>query len=241
MLTGNACLHCPFTIHSCSSSGGFGLVWFAVWLFLAYERPAYHPTITEEELKYIEERQGDAAIQYKVCGLLKLEIFIGRDVRTQIWPSSWHTFNVIQWRFAQCHAWNTLEVVCSKLPFLIHFTCLTGKILWTLAVCVADIQCCGKLWWHQLLGILTAILWRSARLSMSAFGSMTTSQFWVSALYYWHLILLSDDLKMQYYCNGYLLRFTYYKILSEYARNISHISCEFSIKTLEILLIWWPA
>ncbi|XP_064635986.1 vesicular glutamate transporter 2-like isoform X2 [Lineus longissimus] len=45
--------------------GGIGIVWFLFWLMLAYERPAYHPYITPEELSYIETSQGETAIVYQ--------------------------------------------------------------------------------------------------------------------------------------------------------------------------------
>ncbi|XP_069048885.1 vesicular glutamate transporter 3 [Lepisosteus oculatus] len=39
--------------------GVFGLVWYIFWLLLAYESPAVHPTITEEEKTYIETTIGE--------------------------------------------------------------------------------------------------------------------------------------------------------------------------------------
>ncbi|XP_074660699.1 vesicular glutamate transporter 3-like isoform X2 [Tubulanus polymorphus] len=44
---------------------GMGIVWFLLWLILAYERPAYHPYISMEEKKYIESSQGDMAFTYE--------------------------------------------------------------------------------------------------------------------------------------------------------------------------------
>lgn len=41
--------------------GTFGIMWFCFWLLVSYESPAAHPTITEEERKYIEESIGESA------------------------------------------------------------------------------------------------------------------------------------------------------------------------------------
>uniref|UniRef100_A0A8C6LBF9 Vesicular glutamate transporter 1 n=1 Tax=Nothobranchius furzeri TaxID=105023 RepID=A0A8C6LBF9_NOTFU len=35
--------------------GSFGILWYCFWILVSYESPAAHPTITEEERKYIEE------------------------------------------------------------------------------------------------------------------------------------------------------------------------------------------
>ncbi|XP_030646235.1 vesicular glutamate transporter 3 [Chanos chanos] len=39
--------------------GVFGIIWYTFWLLLAYESPAIHPTITEEERIYIETTIGE--------------------------------------------------------------------------------------------------------------------------------------------------------------------------------------
>lgn len=41
--------------------GTFGIMWYCFWLLVSYESPAAHPTITEEERKYIEESIGESA------------------------------------------------------------------------------------------------------------------------------------------------------------------------------------
>lgn len=43
------------------SSGMFGIVWYMFWLLHAYESPAAHPTITNEERIYIETSIGEGA------------------------------------------------------------------------------------------------------------------------------------------------------------------------------------
>nr|XP_056719998.1 vesicular glutamate transporter 1 [Euleptes europaea] len=39
--------------------GSFGIFWYIFWLLVSYESPAKHPTISEEERKYIEESIGE--------------------------------------------------------------------------------------------------------------------------------------------------------------------------------------
>lgn len=39
----------------------FGIVWYMFWLLHAYESPAAHPTITNEERIYIETSIGEGA------------------------------------------------------------------------------------------------------------------------------------------------------------------------------------
>lgn len=39
--------------------GVFGIMWYVLWLLLAYGSPAAHPTITEEERTYIETTIGE--------------------------------------------------------------------------------------------------------------------------------------------------------------------------------------
>ncbi|KAG7333318.1 hypothetical protein KOW79_003453 [Hemibagrus wyckioides] len=41
--------------------GVFGIIWYTFWLLLAYESPAVHPTISEEERSYIETSIGEGA------------------------------------------------------------------------------------------------------------------------------------------------------------------------------------
>ncbi|KAG8194462.1 hypothetical protein JTE90_013220 [Oedothorax gibbosus] len=41
--------------------GIFGLVWYVFWMWFTFEKPANHPTITQEELIYIENSLGPVA------------------------------------------------------------------------------------------------------------------------------------------------------------------------------------
>lgn len=40
-------------------AGVFGIIWYTFWLLLAYDSPAVHPTISEEERTYIETSIGE--------------------------------------------------------------------------------------------------------------------------------------------------------------------------------------
>ena len=42
-------------------SGCFGIFWYMFWILVSYESPAEHPTITDEERRYIEESIGESA------------------------------------------------------------------------------------------------------------------------------------------------------------------------------------
>uniref|UniRef100_A0A7N5ZTI9 Major facilitator superfamily (MFS) profile domain-containing protein n=1 Tax=Anabas testudineus TaxID=64144 RepID=A0A7N5ZTI9_ANATE len=41
--------------------GSFGIVWYMFWILVSYESPAEHPTISDEERRYIEESIGESA------------------------------------------------------------------------------------------------------------------------------------------------------------------------------------
>lgn len=45
----------------CFYLGVFGIIWYIFWLLLAYQSPAEHPTISEEEKIYIETSIGEGA------------------------------------------------------------------------------------------------------------------------------------------------------------------------------------
>lgn len=46
---------------SCPPPGSFGIFWYLFWLLVSYESPALHPSISEEERKYIEDAIGESA------------------------------------------------------------------------------------------------------------------------------------------------------------------------------------
>lgn len=56
-----------------SWQGVFGIIWYVMWLLLAYGSPAQHPTITDEERMYIETTIGETTRQLsvtEVCNML---------------------------------------------------------------------------------------------------------------------------------------------------------------------------
>ena len=50
------------------------MIWYMFWLLVSYESPAKHPTITDEERRYIEESIGESA---NLLGAM--------EVRTLLW------------------------------------------------------------------------------------------------------------------------------------------------------------
>lgn len=65
------CLHTKECIHfflllPFYETGVFGIIWYVMWLLLAYGSPAEHPTITEEERTYIETTIGETMRQLSV-------------------------------------------------------------------------------------------------------------------------------------------------------------------------------
>lgn len=55
--------------------GSFGIFWYLFWLLVSYESPALHPSISEEERKYIEDAIGESAklmnpvtVRAQTCG-----------------------------------------------------------------------------------------------------------------------------------------------------------------------------
>ncbi|XP_058059544.1 vesicular glutamate transporter 1 [Anopheles bellator] len=55
ILTGSISWHAPFYFY-----GVMGLIWYCFWLWLSFEKPRQHPTITVKELKYIEKSLGES-------------------------------------------------------------------------------------------------------------------------------------------------------------------------------------
>lgn len=55
ILTGWISWQAPFYFY-----GVVGVIWYGAWLWLTFEKPRNHPTITPQELKYIEKSLGDS-------------------------------------------------------------------------------------------------------------------------------------------------------------------------------------
>ena len=52
------------------SAGCLGLIWSAAWLFIVYDSPSVHPTISSEERVHIESKIDEAAGSKKVGSIL---------------------------------------------------------------------------------------------------------------------------------------------------------------------------
>lgn len=44
-------------------TGLIGLLWYGFWIYLIYDSPSTHPTISEEERTYIKESLGNCAVK----------------------------------------------------------------------------------------------------------------------------------------------------------------------------------
>lgn len=66
--------------------GLLGVVWAVLWFSVTFEKPAYHPTITVEEKKYIEEQIGHVShsvpsVSVKTSEILKNLMFINESFK----------------------------------------------------------------------------------------------------------------------------------------------------------------
>ena len=50
--------------------GFAGIIWYVAWLWLSFDKPCKHPTISQEELIYIEESIGNVADNVITVGRL---------------------------------------------------------------------------------------------------------------------------------------------------------------------------
>lgn len=78
----------------CLFAGSFGMVWYMFWLLVSYESPAKHPTITDEERRYIEESIGESA---NLLGAMEVSI------------SLWHLYLILLFT---PHSW----LNCATVP-----------------------------------------------------------------------------------------------------------------------------
>ena len=71
-------LICLFVCLFVSITGCVGIVWFFFFMYVVYESPSAHPTITPEERTYIEESIGESLVMipHKVwIMILKIMIY----------------------------------------------------------------------------------------------------------------------------------------------------------------------
>ena len=57
-------------------AGILGILWFLVWIFLAYSTPATHPRISRKEREYIQSSVGEST--RNVC-YTTLDLFMTTD------------------------------------------------------------------------------------------------------------------------------------------------------------------
>ena len=51
------------------------LIFYLLWVYLAYDTPEMHPTITQEEKNYIKEQIGSTVNKKKVTSIIKIKLF----------------------------------------------------------------------------------------------------------------------------------------------------------------------
>jgi MFS transporter, ACS family, solute carrier family 17 (sodium-dependent inorganic phosphate cotransporter), member 6/7/8 len=84
--------------------GVMGLVWYCFWHWISFEKPRKHPTISEQELKFIENSLGDSAkLPTPVIPWLKV-------------ASSMPVYAIIVANF--CRSWNFYLLVLYQSRFL---------------------------------------------------------------------------------------------------------------------------
>lgn len=89
--------------------GVMGLCWFCFWLWLSFEKPRYHPSISIQELKYIEKSLGDS-VQLAMP-----------TIATTPWHAicrSWPVYAIIVANF--CRSWNFYLLVLYQSKYLKH-------------------------------------------------------------------------------------------------------------------------
>lgn len=65
--------------------GVFGILWYTLWLLLAYGSPADHPTITDEERTYIESTIGETMHKLSVTEVCLLHLYWHTHPHTTEW------------------------------------------------------------------------------------------------------------------------------------------------------------
>ena len=111
--------------------GLLGIIWYGFWYWLVLEKPRDHPTITEQELMYIERSLGKSA-KLTVSGIPWIKILTSFPVYAIIIATfcqqwSYYTLGYYQSRFLEdMFAFRINEVncclnLCSKGKFLRYF------------------------------------------------------------------------------------------------------------------------
>lgn len=104
ILTGWISWHAPFYFY-----GLMGCLWYCFWLWLSFEKPRQHPTITVKELKYIEKSLGES-VQLPMP-----------TIATTPWramATSMPVYAIIVANF--CRSWNFYLLVLYQSAYLKH-------------------------------------------------------------------------------------------------------------------------
>lgn len=57
-------------------TGLIGLLWYGFWIYLIYDSPSTHPTISDKERKYIEDSLGSLVVKNKSVSIIVLKSII---------------------------------------------------------------------------------------------------------------------------------------------------------------------
>ncbi|XP_001654157.2 vesicular glutamate transporter 1 [Aedes aegypti] len=104
ILTGWISWHAPFFFY-----GLCGITWYCFWLWLSFEKPRQHPTISLKELKYIEKSLGDSVS----LPMPKISTTPWRAMAT-----SMPVYAIIVANF--CRSWNFYLLVLYQSAYLKH-------------------------------------------------------------------------------------------------------------------------
>jgi len=83
-------------------AGVMGLLWYGVWLWLAFEKPSKHPTITAQEIHYIEKSIGPVSM-------------VPPNLKTTPWVDIFHSkpvYAIIVANF--CRSWTFYLLIISQ-------------------------------------------------------------------------------------------------------------------------------
>lgn len=100
----------PCTVLLCTL-GVLGLIWYVFWLWLCFEKPSLHPTISARELNYIESSLG-AAKQSAAPTILNTpwkEFFTSMPVYAIIVANfcrSWNFYLLVLFQASYLHSFN---------------------------------------------------------------------------------------------------------------------------------------
>lgn len=104
--------------------GTMGIIWYGFWLWLTFEKPRNHPTITLQELKYIEKSLGDS-VQLAMP-----------KISTTPWHQMFRSMPVYAIIVANfCRSWNFYLLVLYQSAYLKHvfkfdIAKVTSKMIW---------------------------------------------------------------------------------------------------------------